>query len=351
MAELIIRTDEDAFKLLQDSMAEGFSLDGVELKFDGWPNLSIHLEGTKYNSSLTPSLMKGFIELQKGINRSYCLVRYNTPNTSVLKKEERERLEIQVKVGQGSTMTNIDLQQLLTNIANNVVDKMDPKTLATTLVLLGLIWAGKTSYAKYLDNRRQIRETEVKSEESREMLKNQQFLSEQETKRVEIMSKAMLENTKAATLSAVADDTKAALLKELGHTQKASIQGIEFDGEVAEELAKNARRKSLDVRLDGKFRILTVDSTDPNEFKVRLRNTSSKEEFTARVQDGSLDNRYIQALQFGEWSRNPILLMVNAKSLDNDIRNAVVIEASIPEDIEVPAQYANASRKSLLQNK
>ncbi|MUK47552.1 hypothetical protein GNP79_12150 [Aliivibrio fischeri] len=331
MADFLIKTDEDAFRLLQETIDNGFDPEKINIKFDGWPQLNIHLKGDKYDSSLTPSLMKGFIELQKGINRSYCLVRYNTPNTNVLSKQEREDLEIQVKVGKGSTTTAVDLQSLLTNIGEQVINKMDPTTLAITIVSLGLIWAGKTSYASYLNTRCQIRETEVKSEETRDLIKNQQFLSEQETERAKILSQVILQNNNVATLSNVANDTKAALLKELANTDTAVIQGIEVDGELAGELAKNARRTSIDIRLDGLFRILNVDSSDATEFKVRLKNVESKEEFTAKVQDGSLDQRYIAALQYGEWKRTPIQLMVNAKSLNNDIRNAIVIEAKIPE--------------------
>ncbi|WP_240775445.1 hypothetical protein [Photobacterium damselae] len=278
--------------------------------------------------------MKGFLELQKGINRSYCLIKYGTPNTNVLTKAEREELEIRVKVGGGSTSTGVDLQSLLTNIGSKIVDKMDAQTIAITLVSLALIWAGRSSYAAYLENRRQVREKEVKSEETRELLKGQQFISEQETERTRLLTQVMMSNTAITNVSKVADDTRAALIKELGTTNKSEIQGIRVEGEVAMELAKNARRKSIDVAFNAKFRILTVDSTDPESFKVRLRNIETKEEFNAKVQDYSLDSKYIKALQYGEWSKTPIQLVISAKSKDNEILNATVLEAKIPEVIE-----------------
>ncbi len=275
--------------------------------------------------------MKAFLELQKGINRSYCLVKYGTPNTNVLTKTEREELEIKVKVGQGSTTAGVDLQSLITNLGSKVIDKMDPTSLAILLVSLALIWAGKSSYAMYLETRKQIREKEVNSEEKRELLKNQQFLSAQETERTALLTKVILSDMHVSNISNVANDTKAALIKEFGTTQKTTIQGIEVDGETASELAKNARRKSIDVAFNAKFRILMVDSTDPETFKVRLRNIETHDEFMAKVQDHSLDSKYIKALQYGEWSKTPIQLVVSAKSKDNEIANALVLEATIPE--------------------
>lgn len=332
--DLVIKSEDDAFRFLQQTIDGQVNFDNINVTFDGWPNLAVHVKGDKFDSSLTPSLMKGFLELQKGINRSYCLVRYGTPNTNVLTRKEREELEIQVKVGQGSTTTNIDLQSLLSNISTQVIDKMDPKTLAFTLVSLALIWGGKVSYAKYLENRRQIRETEVKSEETRELLKNQTFLSEQETERTRILATAFANNAQVAGLSSVAEDSKSVFIKELGTAAHSTIQGIEIDGDMATELAKNARRKSIDIAFNAKFRILLVDSSDPETFKVRLRNMETNDEFTAKVQDKSLDSRYIKALQYGEWSKKPVQLIISAKSMDNEIKNALVLEATMPEEPE-----------------
>ncbi len=327
-----ITNEEDAFNYLQKITDGKINPHDCPMVFDGWPSLNVHISGDKFNSSLTPSLMKGFLELQKGINRSYCLVKYGTPNTNVLTNQEREELEIQVKVGQGSTTTSIDLQSLLTNIGSKVIDKMDPTTLAVMLVSLGLIWAGKTSYAQYLENRRQIRETEVKSEETREMLANQRFMSEQETERTRLLTKTMADNVQLAALNNVATDSKSALIKELGTSSRSTIQDIELKGETAAELSKNARRRSVDVAFNAMFRILMVDSSVPDCFKVRLKNINTKDEFTATVQDYTVDSKFVKALQHGEWRKCPIQLVISAKSMDNEIKNAKILEAIIPDE-------------------
>ncbi|MDC5753852.1 hypothetical protein OPW41_18280 [Vibrio europaeus] len=330
--EYKISNEDEAFEYLQKILDGELNPHDVPMVFEGWPSLNVHINGDKFNSSLTPSLMKGFLELQKGINRSYCLVKYGTPNTKALTNQEREDLEIQVKVGQGSTTTSVDLQTMLTNIGSKVVDKMDPTTLAVTIVSLALIWAGRSTYAMYLENRRQTRESEVKNEETREMLATQKFMSQQETERTRILTKALADNIQIASLNNVATDAKSALIKELGASDKSTIQGIELEGETAAELTKNARRKSVDVAFNALFRIMLVDSSDPECFKVRLKNINTKDEFTATVQDYTVDSKFVKALQYGEWNKSPIQLVISAKTMDNEIRHAKILEAIVPDE-------------------
>lgn len=79
--------------------------------------------------------------------------------------------------------------------------------------------------------------------------------------------------------------------------------------------------------MDGQYRILSVDSSNPDEFKVKLRCLRSKTEFVAKVQDKTMEGRHIEALKNGEWTRSPVKLQINAKDLEGSIKDAVVIKA------------------------
>lgn len=124
----IIQSEEDAYDLLskcKENLVD-FSQD-VEIKFDGWPSLTVRLKGEKYKSTITPSIMAGFIEFQKAIYRSYALSRYNSININKLTKEEREELEIRVKVEEGSSLFGVDFQAALEKFMENVSDKLSKK--------------------------------------------------------------------------------------------------------------------------------------------------------------------------------------------------------------------------------
>lgn len=50
--------------------------------------LHIKLIGSQFHGSLTTSVMKGLIELQDGINRSYCLAKYGSDDLRRLSEIE-----------------------------------------------------------------------------------------------------------------------------------------------------------------------------------------------------------------------------------------------------------------------
>lgn len=328
---LTIRSEEDAYDLLKKLVDKSVNVNDQQLSFEGWPTLTLRLQGEGYQSTITPPVMKAFLELQQGIYRSYAVAKYNTPYKR-LTNEEKAALEIRVKVEPGSSMFSIDMQQLLERLCHELVGKMDQSTIIISVLGAGIIWAGQSMYKHYLDQRADVRKTEIKSEADRALLEQLKFGQEQETKRAEIMAAAFGQNARLQTIANISEDTKAVLIKRSSAADVIEIQGVELTGEVADELVKNARRKSEEIRLDGMYRILNVDSSNPEEFKVKVKCQASGDEFVAKVQDKTLEGRYLEALKDSEWKRKPVRLQVNAKSLDDVIKDAIVIRAEFPQD-------------------
>ncbi|QUN06437.1 hypothetical protein KDN34_02945 [Shewanella yunxiaonensis] len=324
---LVISSEDEAFNLLQKLMSQSLTLSEEAIEFKGWPKMSIRLQGDEFKSSLTPSVMKAFIELQANIYKSYALTRYNSPNVRSLTQEEKKALEIVVTVSEGSSIFDVNLQNILEKMAVDMVGKMEPEYVVTTVLGIALIWAGSAVVKHYLDKRTEVRQAEIKSEEQRAMIENLKFASEQETERTKLITELVVKNAQVANVASLADDSRAELLKRASGATTFELQGVEVTGEVASELSKNARRKSEEIRLDGKYRILSVDSSNPDEFKVKLRCLTSHVEFVARVQDKTLEGKHIEALKDGEWQRSPVTLQINAKDLDGQIKEAVVINA------------------------
>ncbi|STQ68424.1 MULTISPECIES: hypothetical protein [Hafnia] len=86
--EVVINSEDEAFAFIEQYVS-GYSLP-ENVSFGEWPNLKFKLTGKKFNKSLTPSVMKGFIEMQAQINKSYALVKYGVPDPRKLSKEEKE---------------------------------------------------------------------------------------------------------------------------------------------------------------------------------------------------------------------------------------------------------------------
>ena len=325
---LIVSTDEQAYAALK-AILEGQVL-AHDLVLDDWPSLRIRLTGEKFHNSLTPSVMKGFVDLQNAVYRSYATAKYGVPDIRKLSPEERSSLEIVVEVEEGSSILEVDFQELLETLFTQVGARMEPVHLITIVLSLGLLWAGKESYKSYLSQRKTIRMAELRTDERRAELEHVASLSVQETERARILVQAAQREPALHNISRQAYDAKTDLIKSLSSADTIEIDGIDITGEAARELVINARRKSSEIRLDGNYRILRVDTSQPAEFRVRISNAETGARIDATVKDDILNAESRTSLQAAEWNRTPIFLGINAKSLDNTIKDAVVVQVGAP---------------------
>lgn len=321
--KIAIKNESDAFAAIEQYLKDGKFSGNVELK--GWPKLQVRLVGDKFESSITPTVMKSFIELQNLIYKSYAIAQYDTDDTRRLSKEERDELEIEVKVEEGSSIFEVDFQEVLVKFAEKAAETMSPELIAITVLGLGVLWAGKTSFSTYLNYRKDVRLAEVKSEEQREMLSTIKENSKEETARVELLTRLLVKQPALEQISRRTYDARTEMLKGFSSADEATVSGVTVSQEVAQELVVSARRKASEKRLDGYYRVVRVDSSNPDEFKVKVRKNRSTTEFEAVVEDSNLDSDMKEVLQYAEWERTTVYLNINAKILDDSIKNAIIV--------------------------
>lgn len=328
--EIVIRSEQDAYDALELA-GQGKLPDHVSVHFEGWPRLEIVVRGEEYNGTITPSLMAGFMEFQKAIYRTYALTRYNSVNINRLTNQEKDALELHIQVDKGSSKFTIDFQALLERFIDNVGDKVTPESLVIIALIVATGYFGSSILRHHLDNRREIRlkelESKQRSEERRQELEAQQYAGEQETERMRIFAAATRNEPKAANIREYAEDAQLELVKSMRKVDSSSIGGVELDGDMAQELTKNARREAKEIRLDGLYRVQVVDASKIDVFKIKIRDAESGDEFIATVQDETLDNRHREAIREAEWAKKPVQLSINARAFGDEIRSAVVISA------------------------
>lgn len=319
-----IESEQEAFDLLE-SYLDGHGLPD-SLSFNGWPNLTIRLTGEKFNRSLTPSVMKGFVEMQSQINKSYALAKYGVPDVRRLTKEELDALEIEVTVEQGSSIVEINIDGFLTKLTQELVGKMNATEIMFTVLGAAVIWGGVTVFKRFLDNRKDTRLAEIAKDGEKEHLRTMQIMSEQETKRLRVISEMVAEKPLLDNMDRMSYDAKTQMVKSFVRSDSAQIDGVTIDSEMAKELVTNARRRSSEMRIDGVYRIEEVNNTDPESFKVKVRRIETDQRLTCVVQDIFLDESgNKEALQRAEWERKPVHLSINAKHVDGDIKSAVIL--------------------------
>ncbi|MFP9429830.1 hypothetical protein ACJ9N4_06035 [Enterobacter sp. LM3] len=319
-----VESEQQAFELLERYL-NGQGLP-EKITFNGWPSLTIRLTGDKFNKSLTPSVMKGFVEMQSQINKSYALAKYGTPDVRRLTKEELDALEIEVTVEQGSSLVEINIDGFLSKLTHELVGKMNATEIVITVLGAAVIWGGVTVFKRFLDNRKDTRLAEIAKEGDKEHLRSMQVMTQEETKRLQIIAEMVAKKPLLDNMDRMSYDAKTTMVKSFVRSDTAEIDGVTIDSETAKELVTNARRRSVEMRIDGVYRIEEVNNTDPECFKVKVRRVDSDQRLTCVVQDIFLDESgNKEALQRAEWERKPVHLSINAKHVDGDIKSAVIL--------------------------
>lgn len=325
---LTIDSEDGIYNYLSDFLDGSINFEpGMELDFENLPPLRIKLKGDKFHGTITPSIMKVFIQFQNAVYKSYAQARYNTDNINKLTKQEKLDLEIVVKVEEGCSILDIDAQEILEKMAVNMADSLTGDQVMIITLGFGAMFFGVSALKLYLNNKKEIRSQEVTSEAELRRLEQVSALSEQETRRMEILAQAQLREPVINHIHQYSSDVKDEMIKSFSSAAQFEVDGISLTGEAVSELAKHKRNESIVTRVDGVYRVLSVDSSDPLIFKVRVRDTDDGREFMSTVQDETLENRYKTLIQQAEWSRNPVRLNINAKLIAGDVKEAVIIGA------------------------
>lgn len=326
MAEAIkIKNDSDALSIIE-RLLDGSLPENFKYELSGWPNLKISLKGDKFDQSLTPSVMEGFIELQKAVNRAYAEAVYGD-STKRLSEEEKDKLELTVKVEKGSSIFNVEFSDAALNLGQALVTKMDPIGIVVTVLGTGLILAGRSIWAKHLETQRLVKLESAKNERDREAFSSMQFMSEQETRRMEVMAAIIKQNQQLSRIQDIAKESKTDLIKSFSEADEVNIDGLLMSGEQAFSLTRNARSESVQTRIDGVYRVVRVDSSNPDIFKVKISNRDNGQTFEAMVQDETSNDAIKKLVQHAEWSRSFVRLSINAKMIRGQVTGAVIIDA------------------------
>ncbi len=339
MTTFVIRNEADIYQILENYLDNQNYFFNTDIKVESLPKLELKLEGEEFHSSITPTVMKAFIELQNGLNRAYAVAKYGEANANRLTQEEKKELEFVVKVKEGSSLFSLDFTSGFTKLLEQGMTQMNGTQMTVTLISMTAMWFGSSAFKNYLDYRKDRRTAEAKEAQDLEIIQQLQFVSEQETERARILAQVAAKEPLVQSVKELSDESKAEAVKRLAQADKIYLgENVEFTGEQAEELAKNARKKPIEARMDGIYRILAVDSSLPDEFKVTIQAKGSGIKFTAVVQEDSFEQKYKKILQQNEWARTPLFLQVNAvkRISDDSVIHATITKAEdLPTDDEV----------------
>lgn len=334
--QITISNEEEAFELLEAITDGTFAGNLSEINFGNWSKLTIRLTGDKFHSSITPTVMKGLLEVQNGIYKSYCVMRYGTESTRQLTDDERKKLEILVIVTEGSALIEAFLGPIAEELTKGVFDNM-PIEAKITLILLVLFGFGTyKAISMHLANKKEIRlkeidesnRTEVEKAQLEAQLETLKIVTESHAKNLEVLAKVTQKYPEAQKVNEVVQESQESLMRAVvaAEPDKIEVQGMDIPISAAEVLVSNTRHQWLETRLDGEFRILQIDSSNAANLKVKILGEVGGER-VAVLQDETMEKRHLDLISKALMDRSKLFLTINAKKLGDDIKNITIISA------------------------
>ena len=165
-----IKSYEQVNKLIQGILLGDKNFKRTNIAIDkNLGGVLIHIEGDKFNSTITTGIMKGIISLQKALYDGYSLVQYG--KIQKLTATEKEMLEIQVRVDEGSSI----IERLVDVVAKSIggkMEKLTSKEVVNIVKVLALTCGVCILGGKYIDAKKEIALIEAQGKVLTDVQKN-----------------------------------------------------------------------------------------------------------------------------------------------------------------------------------
>lgn len=321
---IVIRSSEDAWALLEYVQKGGELPERVSLIFDGWPSFQIKVNGKDWFGTVPTRVMAPLLEVQRDLHRVYANICYGEPNLRKIRDEDRDLLELVVKVNEGSSEYDAPLWKQLNELANKAIDKMSSKEVVVTILGIAVIWGAVEVNKAWVAERQAEKQVDQTVE-----------MSKQETERMKIFSEATKQRPIVAETRSDFEASQNRILKTVKPGDSVATKGISLSADQVSEIIQTERARSEDIRITGLFRVLANDASKPAGFRIKVSRVEDGLTFTAEV-PLDLDTEQKRLIQKAEWSKGAVLvkLIISASTLRGGISNAIVDHVeSIPDNL------------------
>ena len=314
---ITISSADEAWALLRLAVEGGELPKNLGLVFSGWPEFSVKVNGRDWHGTVPTRVMSPLLEVQRDLHRAYAQVCYGFPNVRRLRDDERDSLELVIKVDEGSSDYKAPLWEQLNQLANKALEKMDSRDVLIAVLGVALILGGV-----------EVGKEWIAARQAEKGVEQTVALSHEETERLKIFAEAVKQQPALKETRADSVASQNRLLKTVRPGDSVVIRGVSLQGYQAMEVAQEDRARSTEVHLTGIFRVLANDASKGSGFRIKVARIEDGMTFTAEV-PLELDTDQKKLIQKAEWSKGAVLVHLDVRGdlLRGNVNNAVVIGA------------------------
>ena len=336
--DYFISNEIDAIKLLEKILDDEINIENLNIVVKDFTPFNLHVSGEKYHQTITSSVMKGFLEMQSAIYKTYSLIRYNDEIPNKLTQEDRDDLELEVKVLEGSSDFNVDWDTLFNKLIEKTVGRMTGKQVYISVLFAIATFGGYSFYQVYIENQTEIRKVEIeqktKQQERDERLETIRILNEANQRTIDVLEKAVNAEPNTKKIENEAKEVTTKLIKSVRNADMVELQNtVEFSGEAAKEITTSSKSSWESKRIDGEYIILYVDSTNVAKRKIRLKNAETGQTLIATLENDSLDQKILNLIKNAEWGYTKVYLKMRTLTLNGKYKDSVIVGATYSKEI------------------
>jgi hypothetical protein len=328
---LQISSEEDAWALAEAIVADRKKIDlkDVQLKFLGWPKLTVYIEKPPLAASISPPMMEALLEFQSELYRAIAELKYSHRDARRLSDDDREAYEILVQVKDGSSDIQAALESALNKFVEGAIGKMEPEHIVVTAIGLALATSATIIFKKYLNDRKEVRLAEIDKEKQSQVLAGITALSEQESKRLELLNPLFQKSVSPELLETGFEGSRDALLRAVSRGPSAKVQGVTVYSEDAHELRRSARRTPTLSLVSKEVRVIDMDTSNVTRRIVNFRDIATGQDFGATIEDAVFEEAARKTLVNALDTRTTVWVEMKVKEFEGEYRDIRVLTVSV----------------------
>ncbi len=330
MKNLVIANEDQAIDALKRLLNGEKFENGIDLSFDNWPIFNIRIKGDDFDGTIPTRIMPTILELQSEVNRLYCVTRYGDANLRRLTKEDKEKLELVIKVDKGSSIYETILKDPLYKAFQDALSRMSPELLAITVITFGVLVTSAFMWKSWLKNQAASKELDHTIE-----------MSKLEKEKIEIVAKASNSAPEIRALSQGINELRHDMVTKLKDADSLQIPAVDsleqgdlsldINGADAKEITYKKRETTQERIETSEYLIRSADFHRKDGIRIEVQRTSDKYIFKADVPVNAIRHNQEETLKNNGWAKRPVNLTLLVREMYGRITSAKLI--SVNEEI------------------
>lgn len=319
-----IGSEDDLWAALERYLTPDTPAGRETFEIRGWSPQLLYFPDEPTHHSIRPSAARAVTEFHKSLSRSYAYLVYGNANATLLKSDDRLLLDLEFLVIGGSTGVDAT-DRALEAIARAIVQKMSDKQITLSVIIFLLLFFSSSIGASWLSEHYETRRAEDASSE-------RIALSEQETRRVEMMAQALGSAPELAPVKEESESSKTALVRPITQRDSGAVLGTPISQEQAKVIVSKEKQRGEGRRIDGEYRVNDINTTTPLGYVAEIENIDTGEKITVEVNRDDLPAEDIHLIFQVAEDKSSLIARVNAWVVGGKIVRANIVRADPVEE-------------------